>query len=175
MQDEFEQVKAFHQVFDPPKNEMPTPLSMAEGLNRMNFKIEEMVEYLYASANGNEEDFNEAIQSLHENMEKSVEKVKKQAEWKPESQEQLLVDQVDALIDLMYFTYGTFVLMGVDPRPLHQIVHQANMAKIFPDGLGHYDDVTGKVLKPENWLAEFAPETKILDELIKQKNSGMTS
>ena len=44
-------------------------------------------------------------------LDKAAEKVAKKTPAK-----QNLVGQVDALIDTLYFTYGSFVLMGVDPE-----------------------------------------------------------
>ena len=79
-----------------------------------------------------------------------------------------LVGQVDALIDTLYFTYGSFVLMGVDPERLFSIVHQANMGKIFPDGKAHFDPVTHKILKPDDWEEKYAPEPAIKKELERQ-------
>ncbi len=37
---------------------------------------------------------------------------------------------MDALIDTLYFTFS-FVLMGVDPERIFDIVHEANMGKVF--------------------------------------------
>jgi len=82
--------------------------------------------------------------------------------------EKTLVGQVDALIDTLYFTYGSFVLMGVDPERIFEIVHQANMGKIFPDGKAHFDPVTHKILKPDNWKEKYAPEPAIKKELERQ-------
>lgn len=62
-------------------------------------------------------------------------------------------DQADALIDLMYFAVGTFVEMGVYPEKLFNIVHDANMKKLWPDGKPHYRPEDGKVIKPEGWQA----------------------
>ena len=45
-----------------------------------------------------------------------------------------VVDQADAMIDLIYFALGTLVEMGVRPAPLFDIVHNANMQKLWPDG-----------------------------------------
>ena len=42
------------------------------------------------------------------------------------------------------------------------------MGKLFPDGKPHYDPVTNKVLKPENWEQDFAPEAKIKAEIQRQ-------
>ena len=39
--------------------------------------------------------------------------------------------------------------MGVDPEEVFEIVHRANMGKIFPDGKAHFDPVTHKILKPD--------------------------
>lgn len=61
-----------------------------------------------------------------------------------------LVEQADAMIDTIYVALGTLVEMGVEPDDLFQIVHQANMSKLFPDGLPHYNEI-GKVIKPEGW------------------------
>lgn len=79
-----------------------------------------------------------------------------------------LVGEVDALTDLLYLTYGSFVLMGVDPKPLFDTVHEANMGKIFPDGKAHFDPVTHKILKPDDWEEHFAPEPSIRRELDSQ-------
>lgn len=62
-------------------------------------------------------------------------------------------DQVDALIDLLWFTFGTFVEMGVDPGPLWDIVKEANMSKLFPDGKPHYRESDGKIIKPDGWTS----------------------
>ena len=58
--------------------------------------------------------------------------------------------------------------MGVDPKPFFDIVHEANMGKLFPDGKAHYDPETHKILKPDHWEETFAPEPAIKKELDKQ-------
>jgi len=73
------------------------------------------------------------------------------------------------MIDLLYFTYGSLVLSGIDPYEIFNAVHRANMGKIFPDGRPHFDPITHKVLKPEDWEEKFAPEGKIKKELERQK------
>jgi len=59
-------------------------------------------------------------------------------------------DQADAMIDLIYFAVGTMVEMGVDPYDIWNVVQDANMSKLFPDGKPHYNE-DGKVIKPEGW------------------------
>lgn len=53
-------------------------------------------------------------------------------------------EMIDALVDLLYVTYGSAVEMGVDLEPFFEEVHRANMGKIAaPDG--------GKSVKPDGW------------------------
>jgi len=72
-------------------------------------------------------------------------------------------DQVDALIDLMYFTIGTFTLMGVEPESIFDIVHAANMGKVTDGKVSRNEQ--GKILKPDGWEA---PEPKIVAEIERQ-------
>lgn len=54
------------------------------------------------------------------------------------------LEMVDALVDLLYVTYGTAVEMGVDLAPFFEEVHSANMRKRPAEG-------GGKSLKPDGW------------------------
>lgn len=63
-----------------------------------------------------------------------------------------LVDELDALVDLLYFALGTFVEMGVDADSVFQIVHTANLRKFSYHGKILKREDT-KVLKPEAWLS----------------------
>jgi predicted HAD superfamily Cof-like phosphohydrolase len=65
-----------------------------------------------------------------------------------------VVDQADAMIDLIYFALGTLVEMGVRPGPLFDIVHGANMAKLWPDGSPRVR-ADGKTIKPPTWRDPF--------------------
>ncbi|MGB3159990.1 HAD family hydrolase [Carnobacterium sp.] len=163
-QSTFELVKAFHDVFDSPKNSSPTALNQKEALNRANFSTEEIIEFLYASVQGDIKLFEKITFQWKESIDKSVAKIKREEK----EVESILVGQVDALIDANYFNYGSFVLMGIDPRPISSIVHEANMGKLFPDGRPHYRIPDGKVLKPKNWEAEYAPEKRIKAEIERQ-------
>ncbi len=62
-----------------------------------------------------------------------------------------VVDQADAMIDLIYFALGTLVEIGVRPGPLFDIVHGANMAKLWHDG-EHRKREDGKTIKPPTWV-----------------------
>lgn len=162
---EYEQVKEFHDTFHPSENLIPTAFTPVEALHRASFTTEEMIEFLYASVGGDPAEFDQIIAKWQENIQQTVTKIKTEA--KPV--EDVLIGQVDALIDANYFNYGSFVLMGVNPQPVFHFVHQANMGKLFPDGKPHYREGDGKVLKPENWEADFAPEGKIKTEIERQK------
>lgn len=84
------------------------------------------------------------------------------AKWKREEIQEFLdattvEDQADAMIDLIYFALGTLVEIGVPPEEMFNIVQEANMAKLWPDGKPrHRED--GKIIKPEGWEA---PEPKL--------------
>ena len=161
--DNFNKVKDFHQLMDGQTEEIPRPYEMTEAGHRSAFKLEEIVEFLYATADGNQEAFEGAVQDLHAALDKAVDKVRGK-----ELSHSVLVEQADALADMLYFTYGSFVLMGVDPKPLFDTVHEANMGKIFPDGKAHFDPVSHKILKPADWESKFAPEPAIKRELDRQ-------
>ncbi|MGA8943887.1 MAG: HAD family hydrolase [Thermoactinomyces sp.] len=74
-------------------------------------------------------------------------------------------DQTDAMIDLIYLALGTLVEMGVKPERLFQIVHEANMSKLWADGKVHVRDSDGKVIKPPHWRD---PQPRIRQELERQ-------
>jgi predicted HAD superfamily Cof-like phosphohydrolase len=79
-----------------------------------------------------------------------------------------IVDQADAIIDLIYFALGTLVEMGVRPGPLFDIVHGANMAKLWPDGAPRVRD-DGKTIKPPTWRD---PVEALRAEIERQSGEG---
>lgn len=163
----FNKVRDFHRLMDGETNNTPRVFGLEEASHRADFKLEEIVEFIYATASSRE-DFAAAMTNLHTALDKAARKV--QSKEHPESP---LVGQVDALIDLLYLTYGSFVLMGVDPSSVFNSVHAANMGKIFPDGKAHFDPVTHKVLKPDDWEARFAPEPAIKREVDRQLRKAL--
>ncbi|HGC7613554.1 TPA: HAD-IIB family hydrolase [Streptococcus agalactiae] len=159
----FNKVKSFHLLMDGETIETPRLYDSKEAGLRSDFKVEEIVEFLYAASQGNQKVFDQSIRNLHLAIDKARDKV-----ISKDHPETPLVGEVDALTDLLYLTYGSFVLMGVDPKPLFDTVHEANMGKIFPDGKAHFDPVTHKILKPDDWEEHFAPEPSIRRELDSQ-------
>jgi len=160
--DHFNKVKAFHQLMDGQTQEEPKAWDNQEALYRTMFKQEELVEFIRA-ASKDETTFDRSIESLHQALDEAANKVRSK-----HPAEISMVGQVDALIDTLYLTYGSFVLMGVDPEEVFEIVHRANMGKIFPDGKAHFDEVTHKILKPDDWEEKYAPEPAIQKELERQ-------
>ncbi len=73
-----------------------------------------------------------------------------------------IYDQADAMIDLIYFAVGTMVEMGVKPQNVFDIVHNANMRKLWPDGKPHYNG-QGKTIKPEGWEDPYNDIKKEID------------
>lgn len=61
-----------------------------------------------------------------------------------------VVDQVDALCDLIYFAMGTLVEMGVPPGIPFYEVHKSNMEKVGHQGRASFDE-TGRLKKPDGW------------------------
>ncbi|MBV7389066.1 pyrophosphohydrolase domain-containing protein [Enterococcus alishanensis] len=166
MKTPYEMAQEFHQQFEPHPPNKPQAYQSSAASFRAGFKVEEIVEYLYGAAAGEEQLFSALTEELHQSIETAKTKILNKAEAVPDP----LVAEVDALTDLLYFTYGSFALMGVDPQPIFEIVHRANMGKLFPDGKAHYHPVTHKVMKPENWAEDFAPEPLISKELDRQKD-----
>ncbi len=164
----FNKVKDFHQLMDSETRETPRAYEIAEAGHRADFKIEEIVEFLYAASQGDKTNFDQSLQNLHLAINKAAKKVQSKAH-----SETPLVGEVDALTDLLYLTYGSFVLMGIDPKPLFDTVHEANMGKIFPDGKAHFDPETHKILKPDDWEKRFAPEPALKKELDLQIHKSL--
>lgn len=103
-----------------------------------------------------------------------IERRKNRADWIEEEVREFVVaedkvDQADALIDAMYFCLGTLVEMGIKPDGLFEIVQEANMSKLFPDGKPRYREGDGKVLKPEGWEP---PEPKLKEEVERQEREN---
>lgn len=95
------------------------------------------------------------------------------ADWIAEEAEEIRVAdtitaQADGYIDAIYFGIGGLVELGIDPGPLWDLVHGANMAKVHPDGtVKRRED--GKVIKPDGWVA---PDAAIAAEIERQVANG---
>lgn len=81
-------------------------------------------------------------------------------------QAETIEDQADALADILYLTIGTFTVMGLKPEAIFDIVHEANMKKLGPDGKPIFEG--GKFTKPPGWKENHAPEPHIKVEIQRQ-------
>lgn len=98
-----------------------------------------------------------------------VHRVKARASWLQEEVDEFmratsLEEQVDAIVDLMYFALGTMVELGVDAAPVFELVHRANMTKLWSDGKPRFG-TDGKVQKPATWVA---PAKLVATEIARQ-------
>ena len=57
----FEMTEEFHQTFDPTRPEQPRPFTPEKASFRAGFKVEELVEFLYAAANNDPEQFAQSV------------------------------------------------------------------------------------------------------------------
>lgn len=102
------------------------------------------------------EKFNHPTSEHPRSME--LERAKKRYNWMKEEIDEFIeaveandiVEQADAMIDVMYFALGTLVEMGIKPDELFEIVQNANMSKLWEDGKPHYN-AEGKTIKPATW------------------------
>jgi len=159
----FEKVREFQKAFNCPAPDVPIPLDDKLVTNRANFIMEEVVELLYASSDGDKLKFNEFVHNLINSIYDTYDK-----QLTKPFPEDRLIGQVDALIDIKYFAEGGLVETSVIPDEIFDIVHNANMQKLFSDGLPRYNGV-GKVIKPDGWEA---PEPKIEEEIKRQIDLG---
>jgi predicted HAD superfamily Cof-like phosphohydrolase len=69
----------------------------------------------------------------------------------PKDETQVLADQMDAMVDILYYMLDACAKKGIDLEPVFNEVHKANMNKIIDGKIIRRND--GKILKPENWKA----------------------
>ncbi|MBC1935736.1 HAD family hydrolase [Listeria grandensis] len=118
------------------------------------------------------EKFNAPIATTPTMLDK--ERLETRISWVEEELQELrdaktVVDQADAVIDGLYFLIGTLVEMGVEPERLFQIVQDANMAKLWPDGKAHFRESDNKIMKPAGWIA---PEPQLEKEIERQTKAS---
>lgn len=160
-------VKEFHVAFNHPVADKPTPLTLERATDRTTWTGEEVIaEFLQQSAN-NEEEYLQAHANLLTGLEKA--KQKSLAMDYNKNDEDKIVGQVDALIDGLYFIFGSLVEIGIEPDKVFKIVHSANMSKLFTAENGtkyaKYREEDGKILKSPEF---FAPEDKLKEEVLRQ-------
>lgn len=158
-------VKEFHKAFGHPMHETPQPLNKELALKRAVWSAEELVEFLHASSK-NQTDFLGMIDGFMDGVITAVKKSSKDSY--PQNEKDRIVAQADAMVDELYFNQGTFVAMGVKPTPLFDIVQEANMNKLGADGKPILRESDKKIMKPEGWMENWAPEPRIIKEIERQ-------
>lgn len=164
---EQEAVSEFHKAFNYPQSNKPTPLSKEQAFKRAVFILEEVVEFIAASCDTPKE-MVELVNELTQShavgaMNKELTKMENRGEEYNEVDK--LVDQSDALVDILYFTYGSADVSGVELLPLFKIVQKANMSKLDPEtGKPLYNDF-GKIIKGSAFTP---PEPMLYEEVLRQ-------
>lgn len=170
-------VMEFHKAFGHPVAKVPTPISAKRMSQRAGYQVEEVVESLWASVEGKEEEFVKLVDVLLADVEKAKQKAIDKGEF---NAEETILHQVDSQIDILYFTYGTLVELGVNPKNIFTIVQNANLGKLGADGKPILHPETNKILKPEGWEEKYQPEPLIEKEIARQieeatKHGGNTN
>ncbi|MCH4501254.1 NTP pyrophosphohydrolase [Staphylococcus haemolyticus] len=158
-------VKKFHETFGHPVAEVPQPISKERAVQRADYLVEELVEFLWSSVAGNEHETEKLVDELIHSIHKAKNKCFNKGEF---PQEEILLNQTDALNDISYINYGSIVETGVNPKPIFEIIQKANMAKLGEDGKPIIDPVTKKIMKPTGWEAKHKPEPLIAKEIKRQ-------
>lgn len=100
-------------------------------------------------------------------------RVEARIKWMQEELEELraatdIVDQADAIADVIYFALGAFVEMGLDGGTVFALVHDSNISKLGPNGeLSR--DIDGKIVKPQGWTSPKQRIRQWLEEHIGAK------
>lgn len=158
-------VKDFHAAFQHPVAQQPTPMSLQRAVNRSIWTAEESIEFIAACCSSKEE-FEASFKQFMDGLQKAYEK--SLASDFPQTDEDKVIAQADALADQLYFSFGSAVEIGVDIEPVFDIVQAANMSKLYTDDNGqkyakYRED--GKVLKSPDF---FSPEPLIREEVTRQ-------
>lgn len=154
----------FHIAFKYQRYEKPTALSAEEVFKRIVFIQEELIELLAASVETPEE-FGNYMDKLQVKEQEAFDKELPKTNNIGKSELDKLIDQSDALVDILYFSYGTADVSNVDLRPLFKIVQSANMSKLDPEtGEPIYNEF-GKIVKGSAFQP---PESFIKEEILKQ-------
>lgn len=162
----FKGVHTFHKVFGHLAPDAPTKIAKDTALKRASWTVEEIVEFLHATVAGVPDDFDAIMKDFLEAINRAYNKQLDEGEYTDKSDFEILVRQMDALTDISYFNYGSFVAAGVDPQPLFDIVQAANMGKLDKDtGKPIIRESDGKIMKPSYWEELYSPEPRLREAL----------
>lgn len=157
----FAQVKEFHKAFKHPAPDKPTVMDFGTSYNRSKWVIEEVIEHLHATDDKQlSANFNQLIEDVGNMVDKELSKPDA-----PETDEERLIAQADALIDQLYFVYGSLVVQGINPDKLFEIVNSYNMDKLEDGKIVYKDEGKTKIGKRKGWLP---PDEELKAEIRRQ-------
>lgn len=158
----YEQVSEFQRISDYPTSRTPVTLTGRRATERVTYIAEELVEILRASTSSDLE-FGYAVDALYRSIGEAMERELGRVTKKP------LTEQADGWGDVMYYTFGSFVEMGVPPQRVMDAIQGANMSKFFIDSEGRpyakKRKADGKVMKN---LETFRTPEGDIEEYIEQ-------
>lgn len=160
----YEMVKEMHETFNHPVEDRPTLMSFDVAYNRSKWVLEELIEHLAAT---DAEQLLEVRKELHETLDKMIDTETEKIENNVNGYVAKLMSQVDALVDQLYFVYGSFVTQGVDPTKPFEIVHKYNMDKLDNGKIVYKDEGRTKIGKREGWIP---PDKELKEEIRRQQN-----
>lgn len=152
---DFEMLREFHRTFGEVGPNVPTPLSKTEVEDEYSIILGEIVEGMRTKIEYGQG--GSMLLRVALILEELAELLGAED----------IVDQADALGDARYLISGTFEKMGINGDPIIEIIHRANMEKLWDDGKPHRNEF-GKIIKPPNWEEDHAPEKHIGNELLRQ-------
>jgi len=121
---------------------IPKPMNREQALFLARMLLSEVNEMLRTVTNSEEE----SLLLLHQ----AIGTDRPPGYKKPDNETEVLAEQADAAVDIIYYLLNALVKQNIDLSPFFNEVHAANMRKRFPDGQFHRRK-DGKVLKPDGW------------------------
>lgn len=136
-------VKEFtEQSLGKPLPNTPRPMTLEEVKFLVKMNCEELQELLQTVV-GENTDTKDLLLDIAQSSKRPVKKSFK-------DDVDIIVEQIDAFVDIDYYNNNAACKVGANPDDLFNKVHEANMAKRFPDGTFHKNS-EGKIIKPYNW------------------------
>eukprot|EP00457_Paulinella_chromatophora_P012567 gb/GEZN01012785.1/.p1 GENE.gb/GEZN01012785.1/~~gb/GEZN01012785.1/.p1 ORF type:complete len:199 (-),score=37.95 gb/GEZN01012785.1/:429-1025(-) len=141
-----ELVREFTAGAGQPTPERPELMSKNEVTFLGKMLLDEILE-LYATVMPPEE----AVASLKANLDQA----KRIPQIKPSDERSvnIIAEQVDALVDIYYYSLNAAAKKGQNMSRVFQVVHAANMAKRDPATGQFLKRADGKIIKPKGWLS----------------------
>lgn len=156
-------VKSFHQAFNHPAPHKPTVMDFATAYNRSKWVLEELIEHMAAT---DVEELSAVRDRLHKDLDTMLDtEISKSENNNFDNKEEVLMNQMDALIDQLYFVYGSLVVQGINPENPFKIVNSYNMDKLQDGEIVYKDKERKKIGKRKGWLP---PDEDLKEELRRQ-------